>query len=68
MNAKFCFLGNLRKNIPKCRLLKILPRVLSVSQPAIIHFTQVESDLHRSPATVRYDIHNQGSVGVDGGS
>ena len=29
-NVKSCFLGKIRKNISKCRLLKILPRVLSV--------------------------------------
>ena len=29
-NVKSCFLGRIRKNITKCRLLKILPRVLSV--------------------------------------
>ena len=28
-NVKSCFLGKIRKNISKCRLLKILPRVLS---------------------------------------
>ena len=28
--VKFCFLGKNKKNISKCRLLKILPRVLSV--------------------------------------
>ena len=29
-NVKSCFLGKNKKNISKCRLLKILPRVLSV--------------------------------------
>ena len=29
-NVKFCFLGKIRKNISKCRLVEILPRVLSV--------------------------------------
>ena len=30
-NVKSCFLGKIRKNISKCHLLKILPRVLSVN-------------------------------------
>ena len=30
-NVKSCFLGKNKKNISKCRLLKILPRVLSVN-------------------------------------
>ena len=32
-NVKSCFLGKNKKNISKCRLLKILPRVLSVKEP-----------------------------------
>ena len=30
MKFKSCFLGRMRKNISKCRLLKIIPRVLGV--------------------------------------
>ena len=34
MKCQILFSGKNKKNISKCRLLKILPRVLSVKEPA----------------------------------
>ena len=35
-NVKSFFLGKIKKNISKCRLLKILPRVLSIKAPLML--------------------------------
>ena len=44
MNCQILFSGKNKKNISKCRLLKILPRVLSVKKANVLHVGSEDSD------------------------
>ena len=41
MKCQILFSGKNKKNISKCRLLKILPRVLSVNGTELMHSTNI---------------------------